>query len=119
MKMKIDPTQHLTIAQYSADLSADGMVDPMLTDALNALGGVGKLTAQFGNWTGAPATNNESVVVLTGTLDTVNVPTKMLEVIANSGESLILNSGHSLYVGLLGAYSYRLDRATHDRTRRQ
>ena len=64
MKMKIDRTQHLTIAQYSADLTADGMTDPMLTHALNAISSK-TFQVQFGDWTGSPPANAEQALVLT------------------------------------------------------
>src|SRR5262249_27210886 len=100
MKMKTDPTQHLTIAQYSADLTADGMVDPMLSDALNAISSK-TFQVQFGGWDGSPAANAEQALVLTGTVDTVDTSAKMLEVIATGGEQLTLDSNHSLFVGVL------------------
>jgi hypothetical protein len=79
MKMKTDPTQHLTIAQYSADLTADGMVDPMLSDALNAIRSK-TFQVQLGSWDGSPAANAEQALVLAGTVDTVDTSAKMLEV---------------------------------------
>jgi hypothetical protein len=58
---KTTTVQHRTLMEYQAALTADGAIDPVLPDAINALGDVGanKINVQFDGWTGTPAQNNE------------------------------------------------------------